>query len=101
MEHVKKHPFGKEEYDKMVVEFGGRKTVKKMKLIEQLQRQLFVAQITDNKESLSWIEKILVQLLGYSDMLVRDQAVILLNMLYDGVDWQLGTGFQPVIRCVG
>ena len=34
-------------------------------------------------------------------MLVRDQAVILLNMLYDGVDWQLSNGFQPVIRCVG
>ena len=85
----------------MIAEFGGRKTVKKMKLIEQLQRQLFVAQIMNNKESLFLIEKILIQLLGYYDMLVRDQAVILLNMLYDGVDWQLGSGFKPVIRCVG
>ena len=55
----------------------------------------------NNKESLFLIEKILIQLLGYYDMLVRDQAVILLNMLYDGVDWQLGSGFKPIIRCVG
>ena len=33
------------------------------------------------------MEKILVQLLGYQDIFVRDQAVVLLNMLYDGVDW--------------
>ena len=36
IEHVKKYPFGKAEYDKLVAEFGGRKAVKKMKLIEQL-----------------------------------------------------------------
>ena len=47
------------------------------------------------------MEKILVQLLGYSDIFVRDQAVVLLNMLYDGVDWQYESAFRPVIRCVG
>jgi hypothetical protein len=34
-------------------------------------------------------------------MSVRDKAVILLNMLYDGVDWQLNEGFRPVVRVVG
>ena len=34
-------------------------------------------------------------------MTIRDQAIVLLNMLYDGVDWQLQEAFRPVIRCVG
>lgn len=45
--------------------FGGRQQIKKIQLIEQLQRYLFVAQIDDNKESLHLIEKVLIQLLGY------------------------------------
>jgi len=27
--------------------------------------------------------------MGYPDIAIRDQAVVLLNMLYDEVDWQL------------
>lgn len=46
--------------------------VKKVKLIEELQRALFVAQITNNEESLKWIEKILIQLLGYHEINIRD-----------------------------
>ena len=34
-------------------------------------------------------------------MTVRDEAIILLNVLYDGVPWQGDAGFKPVIRCVG
>lgn len=43
----------------------------------------------------------LIQLLGYYDISVRDQAVVLLNMLYDGIDWQLTSAFKPVVRVVG
>lgn len=39
--------------------------------------------------------------MGYSDMSIRDQSIVLLNMLYDGVDWQLLEAFRPTIRCVG
>lgn len=34
-------------------------------------------------------------------MSIRDQAVILLNMLYDEIDWQLQSPFKPVVRVVG
>ena len=37
-----------------------RKQVKKMKLLEEVQRALFVAQIQDDTEALNWIEKILI-----------------------------------------
>jgi len=46
-----------------------------------------VAQITGNKDELKLIERLLIQMLGYHDITVRDQAIVLLNMVYDGVDW--------------
>ena len=42
-----------------------------------------------------------IQRLGYKDIEVRDEAVIILNMLYDGIDWQLTSAFKPLVRCVG
>ena len=60
-----------------------------------------MAQIADDKNGLYWIEKLLIQLQGYHEISIRDQAIVLLNMLYDGVDWQLQEAFRPVIRCVG
>ena len=47
------------------------------------------------------IEKLLIQLLGYHEIGVRDQAVVFLNMLYDELDWQLTSAFRPVVRVVG
>ena len=43
-----------------------------MKHLEEIQRSLFVAQIADDKEGLYWIEKLLIQLMGYNDMSIRD-----------------------------
>jgi len=99
--NIKKFPFNEKMYIKYVTEFGKRQLSKKMKYLEEIQRSLFVAQIADDKEGLHWIEKLLVQLQGYCDISIRDQAIVLLNMLYDGVDWQLLEAFRPTIRCVG
>ena len=60
-----------------------------------------MAQISNEEGALELIEKLLIQLMGYPDIAVRDQAVVLLNMLYDEVDWQLQEAFRPVIRTVG
>lgn len=40
---VIKYKFGEDEYRRFVEEFGNRKTVKKVRLIEELQRALFAA----------------------------------------------------------
>jgi hypothetical protein len=45
---VSKYAFGEKDYKRLVEEFGGRKPFKKVKLIEELQRALFVAQIQEN-----------------------------------------------------
>jgi uncharacterized protein Veg len=99
--NIKKFPFHEKMYLKYATEFGQRQTSKKMKYLEEIQRALFVAQIADDKNGLYWIEKLLVQLQGYCDISIRDQAIVLLNMLYDGVDWQLQEAFRPIIRSVG
>jgi hypothetical protein len=31
---------------------------------------------------------------------VRDEAIVLLNSLYDGVEWQLSISFNPVVKSV-
>lgn len=82
--NIKKFPFNEKMYQKYVNEFGKRQLQKKMKYLEEIQRSLFVAQIANDKDGLYWIEKLLVQLQGYCDISVRDQAIVLLNMLYDG-----------------
>ena len=40
---VSKYSFGEDDYKRFVEDFGGRKLCKKVKLIEELQRALFVA----------------------------------------------------------
>lgn len=32
---------------------------------------------------------------------MRDNAIVMLNNLYDGVDWQASRAFVPVVRTVG
>jgi hypothetical protein len=41
--NLSKFPFNEEIYTKFVNDFGGRKQVKKLKLLEDIQRALFVA----------------------------------------------------------
>lgn len=76
------------------------KALKKTQAMGDLQRYLFYAQIQQDKNSLHYLEKLLIQLLGHYDFDVRDQSIIHLNVLYDGIDWQFSAPFDPKITCV-
>lgn len=103
--NIKKFPFTQELYSKYIKSFAAfnnpKFANKKNKYLEEIQRALFVAQISADTKSLYLIEKLLIQLMGYCDITVRDQAVVLLNMLYDEVDWQLQEAFRASIRTIG
>ena len=102
--NIKKYPFSKQQYDKYVRKFAAeaqRYSNKKTRYLEDIQKALFVAQIAGDKDALYLIEKLLIQLMGFCDISVRDQAVVLLNMLYDEIDWQLSEAFRPVVRSIG
>ena len=55
--------------------------------MDDIQKSLFFSQLVGDKDSLYYIEKLLIQLQGYCEMFVRDKAVVLLNVLYDCTDW--------------
>ena len=74
-------------YKKYVTKFGNRQTSKRAKYMDDIQKSLFFSQLVDDKDSLYYIEKLLIQLQGYCEMFVRDKAVVLLNVLYDCTDW--------------
>lgn len=76
------------------------KSRKKLNGLQDLQRYLFYTQIGQNSISYHYLEKLLIQLLGHSEIDVRDQSIVLLNMLIDGVDWQFAEAFTPVVTCV-
>lgn len=76
------------------------KMAKKADVMQDIRRYLFYAQIQQNKVSLHYLEKLLIQLLGHYDFDIRDQSIVCLNMLYDGVDWQFGVAFEPKVACV-
>ena len=91
--NIKKFPFTEVHFTKFINGFThealSKNSSRKKKYLEEIQRSLFVAQISDDKDALYLIEKLLIKLMGYCDITIRDQAVVLLNMLYDEVDWQL------------
>jgi hypothetical protein len=53
-----------------------------------------------NGERNEHIERLLIGLQGWDER-VAEEAVILLNVLYDNVDWQFNSPFKPVICQVG
>jgi len=91
--------FTEEKYEKYVTLFVDR-TKRKIGAMPEIQRFLFYSQISQNAQSQFYLEKLLIQLLGHQDLEIRDQAIILLNMLYDGVDWQFSEAFAPKIVSV-
>lgn len=63
--------------------------------------EVWHAQFTKgNVESSTRLERLLVALIGHENDLVRSQAIVFLNNLYDGHEWQQDFPFLPIVRCV-
>ena len=54
----------------------------------------------NEKTSLFYLEKLLIQLLGHPDKIIRNKATKLLNIFYDGHTLQLYEPFIPVIKYI-
>lgn len=67
-----------------------------------LANEIWHAQFTrGDTHSIKLLEKLLVALLGHSNDMVRSQAAVFLNNLYDQHDWQQDFPFLPIVKCVG
>lgn len=71
------------------------------KLLDEISQIVYAHIISRNLKLNDYIEKLLIGMLGHSIKKVRDQSIVLLNILYDGVDWQKDAAFNPVIKTVG
>ena len=93
-------PFTEEVYLSYVDKFLKEKNDTEINEIIEKDLKEQIKYFTDNNDenSLFYIEKLLIQLIGYYDVKVRKKAVILLNIFYDGHTFQLYEPFNPEIK---
>ena len=93
-------PFTKEVYLSYVDKFLKEKNDNEINEIIEKDLKEQIKYFTDNNDenSLFYIEKLLIQLVGYYDLKIRKKAVILLNIFYDGHTFQLYEPFNPEIK---
>jgi len=70
------------------------------KLLDTLESDLLL-HLKTRHPSLKFLERILISLLGHEIQGARERAVKLLNILYDGHDWQSTEALEPAIRYIG
>ncbi len=56
--------------------------------------------INKRDEEIRIIEEVLIGMLGHKILRIKERGVILLNIIYDEVDWQLKQSYSPVIKQV-
>ncbi|CAG9314556.1 unnamed protein product [Blepharisma stoltei] len=95
------HFLDKQKYEKYLDIFVWGKPGKIADALNELTTDLWFSVLKNNKESLSYIEQLLVGLLGHADSRSRDLAVMHLNAFYDDTDWQLLQPFNVKIRTIG
>ena len=93
-------PFTKDVYLSYVDKFLKDKNESEINEIIDKDLKEQIKYFTDNNDetSLFYIEKLLIQLIGYYDIKIRKKAVILLNIFYDGHTFQLYEPFNPEIK---
>eukprot|EP01114_Cavostelium_apophysatum_P006786 TRINITY_DN1825_c0_g1_i1.p1 TRINITY_DN1825_c0_g1~~TRINITY_DN1825_c0_g1_i1.p1 ORF type:complete len:1954 (+),score=547.30 TRINITY_DN1825_c0_g1_i1:198-6059(+) len=72
-----------------------------LKTLNRIEEDLLLSQKANHQESLCQLEKLLISLLGDPKSNTREVAVRLLNVLYDGHDWQNTEALIPLVRTVG
>ncbi|EFA80962.1 alpha amylase domain-containing protein [Heterostelium album PN500] len=71
-----------------------------LKIVKIIQEDAFYL-VNIQHRSLKLVEKITIGLLGHASPAVRQEAVRLLNVIYDSHNWQFEAPLKPVIRCIG
>lgn len=94
-----------EQYMKRLVNYKDFQADKKIEdlnlVLNDIENDLCHSLIESKSSTLNSIETLLIGMLGHPEISIRDAAVQYLNVLYDGVDWQLRTSFKPKVACVG
>jgi len=89
-------PFTEEKYMRYLEIFVD-KNKKKRDVVKEIKKLFIVYQNVNEEVSLKLCEKLFIQLLGHEEKEIRDEAVKLLNMLYDETNWQDKESFKETI----
>lgn len=91
----------KEKYKKFINDFSDKGNQEKyIEYINIIFNSLFHSQIYQDENSLHYIEKLLILLLGHWNKNVIDNSVVLLNVFYDGIDFQFKHPYNPLVSFV-
>lgn len=124
LDQNKRFSFPKSKYDayqKKLVHYQDLNPEKPLEvlhaLLQDIETDLCQSLIESNTEILNYIETLLIgiylinlnllyltfslAMLGHPEIIIRDAAVQYLNVLYDGIDWQLRKSFKPKVASVG
>lgn len=70
-------------------------------LLNEIEDTLYYAIFSVDQQSKQYLERLLIGILGHRNPDIRERAVVYLNILYDGVDWQLRGPFKGKVSTVG
>lgn len=71
-----------------------------MKSLKELEKDLIFCIRGKNMESLNNAERLLIALQGHVNSIVREWSVRMLNMIYDGHDWQRQSAFKVKVSSI-
>ena len=98
---IKDIQFIQKDFLKHIQIFNHTKDVKKLTdILVDLEHTLYYSVYSQNKENLEFLERLFIGLLGHHYQEVRETASIYLNVIYDGIDWQIRGSYKPRIHVV-
>ena len=99
---AKEASFTQEDFQEYVKIFAEQKNSKKYaNAFSDLEDVLYYLQFKRDKLTIDLFERLFICLLGHKESAVREKAVVFLNILYDGVDWQLKGAYRGRVGTVG
>jgi len=97
---LNKHILTEERYNDYMHSFVWENDQKVFERLDELAQDLWHLRMAVHP-SRSYVERLLVGLIGHNHETVRDRAIMSLCSYYDSTDWELREPFVPVITTVG
>jgi len=70
-------------------------------VITELEHIIYYVLLSLDNNSRDLLKRLFICLLGHKESQIREKSIIYLNLLIDGVEWQLKGGYKTVVSTVG
>jgi len=72
-----------------------------LNVITELEHIIYYVLLSLDQKSRDLLKRLFICLLGHEESQIREKAIIYLNILIDGIEWQLKGGYKTVVSTVG